>query len=195
MTRNRWLLLLFIGLGLLPLLWYVASPLFIDQEVDEAFPVPTAAAASPETAATTVAESTVPTEASPMTEAMPTMEASSGPLRLASGTFGEIDAIHRGSGEGVLYELGAGEHLLRLEGFEVTNGPDLYVYLSAHPAPRSSEQLHEGGALEVARLKGNLGNQNYELPADFDPALYRSVVIYCKQFSVIFTTAELLSDF
>lgn len=71
------------------------------------------------------------------------------------------------------------------------NGPDLYVYLSGHPMPRSSAQLHEQGAFEVARLKGNVGDQNYALPADLDLSTYRSVVIYCKRFGVVFSTAEL----
>jgi hypothetical protein len=51
--------------------------------------------------------------------------------------------------------------------------------------------VHEGGAIEVARLKSNIGSQNYELPADGDISRVRSVVIYCKQFSVVFSSAEL----
>jgi 2-polyprenyl-6-methoxyphenol hydroxylase-like FAD-dependent oxidoreductase len=47
---------------------------------------------------------------------------------------------------------------------------------------------------EVARLKGNIGDQNYELPADLDLSQYRAVVIYCKRFSDIFSTAELLTS-
>ncbi len=43
----------------------------------------------------------------------------------------------------------------------------------------------------VARLKGNVGSQNYDLPADVDLSRFRSVVIYCKQFSVVFSSAEL----
>jgi hypothetical protein len=40
-------------------------------------------------------------------------------------------------------------------------------------------------------LKGNQGNQNYELPADLDIAAYNSVTVWCQQFSVNFTTAPL----
>jgi hypothetical protein len=43
-------------------------------------------------------------------------------------------------------------------------------------------------------LKANQGNQNYELPADLDPGAFRSVVIYCKAFSVVFSTAELVEQ-
>lgn len=114
-----------------------------------------------------------------------------GPIALRSGEFGDIDAVHKGEGTAALYELQDGRRVLRLDDFKVTNGPDLYVYLSADPAPRDSDELHEGKAFEVAKLKGNIGNQNYELPADLDLSGFNSVVIYCKPFRVIFSTAEL----
>jgi hypothetical protein len=48
-----------------------------------------------------------------------------------------------------------------------------------------------GDYLDLGSLKGNVGDQNYALPADFDPTLYKSVVIYCQPFRVIFATATL----
>ena len=113
------------------------------------------------------------------------------PVLLASGQFGMIDGLHKGEGKARVFRLADGKLVLRLEEFKVTNGPDLYVFLSSHPAPRNGGQVHEGGALEVARLKGNIGNQNYALPVDMDLSKFKSVVIYCKQFSVVFSTAEL----
>jgi hypothetical protein len=110
---------------------------------------------------------------------------------VARGTFGEVDAIHKGEGQAVLTRLPDGRYTLRFEGFRVTNGPDLYVYLSGHPAPRSSAQLRQIADLEVATLKGNVGDQAYELPAGFDPARFKSVVVYCKRFTTVFSTAEL----
>jgi Electron transfer DM13 len=115
------------------------------------------------------------------------------PIMVASGQFGEIDLIHKGVGTATVWQLPDGARVLRFEDFGVTNGPDLYVYLSGHPAPRDSGQLHEGAAFEVARLKGNVGNQNYELPADLDLSGFSSVVIYCKAFSTVFSTAALAS--
>ena len=85
-----------------------------------------------------------------------------------------------------------GGRVLRLDDFRATNGPDLYVYLSGHPAPRSSAELHADGAFEVAPLKGNVGSQNYELPADLDLAAFRSAVICCRRFATVFSTAELV---
>jgi Electron transfer DM13 len=65
------------------------------------------------------------------------------------------------------------------------------VDLSANPAPRTSSQLHDAGAFEVAPLKGNIGDQNYALPADLDLDHFASVVIYCRRFNVVFSSAEL----
>jgi Electron transfer DM13 len=113
------------------------------------------------------------------------------PVLLASGQFGGVDSFHKGEGKARLFRLSDGTLVLRLEEFKVTNGPDLYVFLSGHPAPRNGAQVHEGAALEVARLKGNIGNQNYALPPNVDLSKFKSVVIYCKQFSVVFSTAEL----
>jgi hypothetical protein len=59
--------------------------------------------------------------------------------------------------------------------------------------PRSSAELRDAGAFEVARLKGNVGAQNYDLPADLDLGKFRAVVIYCRRFTTVFSTAELSS--
>ena len=113
-------------------------------------------------------------------------------VRLASGKFGgSIDAIHRAEGNASVYQLSNGVRVVRLENFKSTNGPNLYVYLSGDPSPRNSAQLHENGDFEVGRLKGNIGNQNYELPAGVDLSKFKLVVIYCKQFHVVFGSAEL----
>jgi hypothetical protein len=87
---------------------------------------------------------------------------------LVQGRFGVIDAIHTGEGTAVILQLPDGQRVLRLDDFRVTNGPDLYVYLSGHPAPRSSAELHADAAFEVAALKGNVGGQTYALPANLD---------------------------
>ncbi len=52
-------------------------------------------------------------------------------------------------------------------------------------------RLRQGAYLELAPLKGSTGNQNYELPAGFEAARFKSVVIYCKAFSVLFSRAAL----
>jgi hypothetical protein len=119
----------------------------------------------------------------------PDVEAASVPTH--RGSFGEVDAIHKGAGQATFYLRPDGRTVLRLESFEVTNGPDLYVYVSGHPRPRTSTQLHDGFSYEVAVLKGNVGDQNYELPPDLDVSRVKSVVIYCRRFTTVFSTAEL----
>jgi hypothetical protein len=120
--------------------------------------------------------------------------APAGPVALASGGFTQIDALHGAAGNATIYRLPEGNLVLRLENFEAQNGPDLRVGLSGHPMPRNNAELHDGGYIELAVLKANQGNQNYELPADLDPSAFRSVVIYCKAFSVVFSTAELVEQ-
>jgi len=115
------------------------------------------------------------------------------PVILATGQWTGADAAHQAQGKAHLIRLPDGRRFLRFEEFRVTNGPDLYVYLSGHRAPRNRAQLHEGAALEVGVLKGNVGNQNYELPADLDLSKFKSAAIYCKRFSVMFGSAELMS--
>ena len=172
-SRVGWALVAIIAASAVPVALYLGSPLFTNTTVQESFPT---GAMSTTSAPASAASS--PTD----------------PIAVGSGQFGMIDAVHKGEGTAAVFKLPNGGRVLRLEGFRVTNGPDLFVYLSGHPAPRDSGQLHEGGAFEIARLKGNVGDQNYELPADLDLSAVKSVVIYCKQFSVVFSTAELASN-
>ncbi len=112
---------------------------------------------------------------------------------LATGQWQGADSFHQAQGKALLVSITDGRRFIRFEDFRVTNGPDLYVYLSGHPSPRTSAQLHERAAFEVAILKGNIGNQNYELPADLDLSKFKSVAVYCKRFSVIFGSAQLIT--
>jgi hypothetical protein len=105
-----------------------------------------------------------------------------------------VDNIHKGEGQATIYTLPDGKRVLRFEDFRVTNGPDLFVYLSGHAQPRSAAELHGQGDFDLGRLKGNIGSQNYELPDDLDLSKFKSVVIYCKQFSVVFSTATLIAQ-
>lgn len=108
---------------------------------------------------------------------------------LARGTFAGADNFHKSSGTALIVQTGS-ERLLRLEAFQVTNGPDLYVYLAVHPRPRNRQDIAQG-FLSLGKLKGNVGAQNYAIPAGTKLARYGSVVIYCKPFSVVFATATL----
>ena len=102
-----------------------------------------------------------------------------------TGTFSGADDFHFGRGTAQLIETAPGVYAIRLEDFEVRNGPDLYVYLS--PAADG----YTDAAIELGRLKADRGNQNYEVPAGAPVGDVRSVVIWCKQFAVQFAWAPL----
>jgi hypothetical protein len=108
---------------------------------------------------------------------------------LRAGQFTDIDSVHKGSGTGTIYELPDGNHIVRFEEFNVTNGPQLHVLLATAPEPTTSSEL--GEYIDLGGLKGNMGNQNYEIPADVNLEQYQSVVIYCMPFHVVFSTATL----
>jgi hypothetical protein len=95
------------------------------------------------------------------------------------------DEFHFGRGTALLIETEPGRYVVRLEDFEVRNGPDLYVYLSPVPDGYADE------AIELGRLKADKGSQNYDVPAGADVGRVRSVVIWCKQFAVQFAVATL----
>ena len=113
------------------------------------------------------------------------------PLLVKEGMFRNGGPSYSGSGRAAIYRLADGSHVLRLEDFSVTNGPDLRVMLAAHPDPQTSNALHSQAVIELEPLKGNQGNQNYLIPAGVDIAGQGSVVIYCQPFSVIFSVAPL----
>jgi hypothetical protein len=126
-----------------------------------------------------------------MAEPMPPEAESAevGPVVVLQGQFKDADSFHKGSGKATIYQLPDGSHVLRLEEFSVTNGPDLHVLLAGNPAPTGRDDL--GEYLDLGSLKGNMGNQNYEIPADADLSQFESVVIYCIPFHVVFSTATL----
>ena len=103
-----------------------------------------------------------------------------------AGTFvGAGDGFHNAEGIAKLIQVGDGTNILRLENLKATNGPDLYVYLSADKTASDFVSL--------GRLKGNMGNQNYEIPNGTDLTKYNNVLIWCRAFSVLFGSAQLLS--
>ncbi|NOJ27358.1 MAG: hypothetical protein DA330_05040 [Nitrososphaera sp.] len=124
----------------------------------------------------------------PVSEAMPS-QATVGRIidnttTEVSGMFvGVNDGIHNANGTAKVILLSDGSKVLRLEEFKATNGPDLYVYLATDKT--ASDYVSLG------RLKGNVGNQNYEIPANVDLAKHDTVLIWCQAFSVLFGSAEL----
>ncbi|WP_010175173.1 DM13 domain-containing protein [Bacillus coahuilensis] len=161
--------------------WYLVSPLFIDKVVDEAPPEQTSPSQTEEPMESEEImqmeesekeESTVSEEESPIT---PT---------LMTGTFKGADANHDATGN-VLAQVDGDNPYIRFEEFEATNGPDLYVYVV-----KEGQKTSEG--VSLGKLKGNIGNQNYDLPQNLEIEEGDQLVIWCKQFDVDFGYAQLI---
>ena len=114
--------------------------------------------------------------------------ASSEAAELARGTFASLE--HRTVGAVRVLKLADGSRIVRLEDFDTSNGPDLYLYLSTNPA-NGVEQAFDDDYVSLGRLKGNAGDQNYTLPADADLGHFESVVIWCDRFNAAFGAADL----
>jgi len=99
---------------------------------------------------------------------------------IKTGTFEGL-AGHQAEGIAKILEVN-GKSFLRFEEFDVTNGPDLRVYLTPNG------NVHDGVHLD--KLKGSKGNQNYSLD-DIDTDIYDTVVIYCQPFGAYFGQAKL----
>ena len=165
----------------IPFSVYALSPLFISTTVDEKLP---------ETVLMTKTESTeqdIMMEKDEMADKMEDdtmMDTESRVAVLLSGSFvGVGDGIHDAKGNALVVPLENDQKILRLEDFSSTNGPDLYVYLAS--------DVSASDYVSLGRLKANNGNQNYDIPEGTDLTKYDTVLIWCKQFSVLFGSAEM----
>lgn len=123
-------------------------------------------------------------------EQFPTASAASN--KLASGQF--HDGAHETKGTATVFQLADGKKTLRLTDFATSNGPDVHVYLVAAGDAKDNDTVTKAGFIDIGSLKGNIGDQNYDLPANTDLAKYRAVTIWCKRFGVNFGTAPLMND-
>ena len=113
--------------------------------------------------------------------------AAAGPVALLTGEFTSRD--HQTSGTATVYELPDGSLTLRFEDLATDNGPDLFVYLDDDPGDAAAGAYDDG--TNLGRLKGNIGNQNYDVPPGTDLDVLRTVVIWCDRFASPFGTVEL----
>jgi hypothetical protein len=158
------------------MIWFTPWKLFTSTEVNDALPEVVAPAPAP------------PGE--PPGAAPP--PARSGNLLLAAGAF--ITHEHETSGEVQVIELADGRRQLVLRKLATSDGPDLRVWLTDQPVREGTagwRVFDDGKWVELGKLKGNRGNQVYDIPKDVDLAKYRSVTIWCKRFSVSFGAAAL----
>ena len=189
----------FIAVGVLALgvvaylAWWLISPLFIDKVIEEEFPF-AAAAEVPSDMTRVEVEATMASISevdSAVSEAMPEEMEAGEAIRVVTGEFRGADRFHNGEGSATVYRLPDGGLILRLEDFRVTNGPDLRVLVSPAPNPDDGSEVKTEGYVELGGLKGNVGNQNYDISPDYPEEDLGSILIYCKPFRVIFAVAAL----
>ncbi len=120
-------------------------------------------------------------------EQFPTASAASNKLVSHSGA-------HETKGTATVFQLADGKKTLRLTSFETSNGPDVHVYLVAAADAKDNDTVKTAGFVDLGSLKGNIGDQNYDVPANVDLAKYRAATIWCARFNVNFGTAPLMND-
>jgi hypothetical protein len=110
------------------------------------------------------------------------------PEKLLSGEFRGY--AHPTEGTAAVYSVDGGR-ILRLTTFKTSNGPDVHVYLVAATDAKDDATVKNAAFVDLGRLKGNIGDQNYNVPETIDLGKYRAVTIWCRRFSVNFGTAPL----
>lgn len=185
--------------------WWLISPYFIDETVDEGFstsisqqldaggesPGAVDGSSTPDgddgsgSDSPPATDSPEPTDQEPIQEEPPGQPA--GPILLGAGEFVGL-AGHSGTGDAGIFQNPDGSLVLRFENFDIQNGPDLEVYL----VPGADQTSLPEGSIHLGALKGNVGDQNYELPADTEltPGSYTALV-WCEAFSVEFVGATI----
>ncbi|MEO5842320.1 MAG: DM13 domain-containing protein [Acidimicrobiales bacterium] len=149
--------------------------LFTDDKVDEADPFASGSSAATSPGTTTPAVGA-------------TTPAVGAPKVTHRGSF--VDRSHPASGVATITTDGA-ETFLRFEDFRTDNGPDLFVYLSAGVTATSPVGALDDDFVDLGKLKGNIGSQNYEISPGTDLTRYRTVVIWCRRFTTAFGTSDL----
>lgn len=155
------------------LIWFQPQKLFLDTEVDEKAP-----------GAMAKEDSMKKDDAMMKDDAM----AKEGAMMSLSGSFRSLD--HETSGSASLSKAQDGHYYVRFENFRTENGPDLFVYLSTVPGT-AEESEFPGEFIDLGKLKGNIGNQNYLVPDGTDLSKYQSVIIWCRRFNSTFGAAAL----
>lgn len=121
--------------------------------------------------------------------------ASAAPVELSHGAL--ISHEHETTGTVRVIQLPDGARQLAIENLDTTNGPDVHVWLSAGPVVEGFDGWFTAGGhayVDLGKIKGNQGNQVYDIPADVDLSTYPTVDLWCVQFAVSFGAAALTAS-
>ncbi|MCU5657598.1 DM13 domain-containing protein [Bacillus mycoides] len=128
-------------------------------------------------------------EALPQTEmqSMKTKQVQDQVQVISAGQF--QNGVHETTGTATIHQLADGKRILRLSNFSTSNGPDVRVVLVPTDRLKNNEDVKNHQYIELGKLKGNKGNQNYEIPEGIDVSTYGSVSVWCKRFNENFGVA------
>jgi hypothetical protein len=100
---------------------------------------------------------------------------------------------HQTSGRATIYKSPDGKRYLRLTDFSTSNGPDVHIVLARSDEANRTQEIVKGqiDSVELGSIKGNQGDQNYDLPASVDLQKYNAAVVYCERFHAVFGLARL----
>lgn len=157
--------------------WYLGSPLFLRTTLNEELPTLMPAATS-EPLVTARAIGSAPPVAVPAADPQLAI--------LGKGELQFVDALHNGTGPVTIVRV-SDQRILRFQDVAITNAPDVHVYLSRETGGKWSEAT----SLYLGPLKATNGSFNYDIPSSADLSAYRSVVVWCRAFSVLVTWADL----
>lgn len=149
----------FIIVGEILLLWFRPEKLFIDKQVNQALP-----------------QTEIKSKESQRQEQI--------------GTKGQFqNGVHETTGVATIHQLSDGKRILRLTNFVTSNGPDVQVVLIPTKILKNNEDVKNHRYIELGKLKGNKGDQNYEIPDEIDVSTYGAVSVWCKRFNENFGAA------
>lgn len=161
----------------LGLFWFQPWKLWTSTTVDEDLPV----AAAPTDGASTAPD----TSEGPSSGEDPTVA-----HLLAEGDF--VTHEHATSGKAQLFRQPDGTIVLAIAGLKTSDGPDLRVWVTDQAVEKDAWDVFDDGYyVELGKLKGNKGDQLYEVPAETDLSKVTSVTIWCARFDVSFGAAAL----
>jgi hypothetical protein len=194
LRRHKWIIIA-AGVAMLVVAFAAFRPdkLFVDDAVDEslsdAFVSESVATTSSTPETTTTSDTSTPTPSPTTSTTQPpttTQPAPTEPKVIATGDFFGIG--HSAEGTAAVYEQD-GRYVLRFEDdTDIQNGPDLYVWVL------ESNDYESGtppGYIDLGKIKGNVGGQNYELPPEYDPDIHQFVLIWCLRFATPFAASPL----
>jgi len=189
--RYRWIIIAAGAVAVVvAFLAFRPDKLFLDDAVDEsltdAFVTDTTVVVDAAPAETPTTTSAGTTTTAPIQTPSTTEPPASEPVIVSQGEFSGVD--HSAVGTATVYEQN-GKQILRFEdNTNIQNGPDLYIWVL-------ESEDYEGGVpadyIDLGKIKGNVGGQNYELPPEYDPAIHRTVLVWCLRFSTPFAAAPL----